>query len=104
MTSITRLSGPEHSRSFSSRTRISNLVLEATLDRWIKGNLADRKHEPTPLGQLRVHPRDVAKVGEEVTIHGWPARDGSDKMALSAITTERATTVIIEQVRQATRS
>ena len=37
---------------------------------------------------------------EEVTILGWPARDGSDTMVLSTITTERGTTVILEEVRQ----
>ena len=46
------------------------------------------------------NPRDVASVGETVTIYGWPARDGTDDMALSTIITERGTTVIIEQVRQ----
>jgi len=46
------------------------------------------------------NPRDVASVGETVTILGWPARDGTDDMALSTIITERGTTVIIEQVRQ----
>ncbi len=46
------------------------------------------------------HDRSVARVGEEVTILGWPARDGSDTMVLSTITTERGTTVILEEVRQ----
>ena len=46
------------------------------------------------------HSRDVASIGETVTILGWPARDGSDRMVLSAIITERGTTVILERVRQ----
>lgn len=46
------------------------------------------------------NPRDVASVGETITVLGWPARSGKDEMALSAIITERGTTVIIEQVRQ----
>lgn len=46
------------------------------------------------------NPRDVASVGETVTILGWPARDGTDEMALSTIITDRGTTVVIEQVRQ----
>jgi hypothetical protein len=46
------------------------------------------------------NPRDVASVGETVTILGWPARDGTDDMALSTIITDRGTTVVIEQVRQ----
>jgi hypothetical protein len=45
-------------------------------------------------------PRDVASVGETVTILGWPARDGTDQMALSTIITERDKTVILEEVRQ----
>ena len=45
-------------------------------------------------------PRDVASAGETVTILGWPARDGSDRMVLSTIITERGTTVILEEVRQ----
>ncbi len=45
-------------------------------------------------------PRDVASVGETVTIVGWPARNGKDEMLLSTIITDRGTTVIIDQVRQ----
>lgn len=46
------------------------------------------------------HARDVASVGETVTILGWPARDGGTEMVLSTIVTERGTTVILERVRQ----
>ncbi len=46
------------------------------------------------------HSRDVASAGETVTILGWPARDGTDRMVLSTIITERGTTVILEEVRQ----
>lgn len=46
------------------------------------------------------NPRDVASVGETVTILGWPARDGSDTMVLSTVITERGETVILERVRQ----
>lgn len=45
-------------------------------------------------------PRDVAKVGELVTIVGWPARNGRDMMTISAITTERGETVILDRVNQ----
>jgi hypothetical protein len=45
-------------------------------------------------------PRDVAEVGETVTIVGWPARNGKDNMSISAITTERGTTVILDEVNQ----
>ncbi len=46
------------------------------------------------------HARDVASVGETVTILGWPARDGSNEMVLSTVITERGTTVILDRVRQ----
>jgi hypothetical protein len=46
------------------------------------------------------YPRDVTKVGDEITVLGWPARNGSDEMALSTIITDTARTVIIEEVRQ----
>ena len=45
-------------------------------------------------------PRDVAVVGETVTILGWPARDGKDEMVLSAIITAHGTTVITKEIRQ----
>ncbi len=44
--------------------------------------------------------RDIAKVGETVTILGWPARNGKDEMVLGTIITERGKTVIIQNVRQ----
>ena len=46
------------------------------------------------------HARDIASVGETVTIRGWPARDGGNEMVLSTIITERGTTVILDRVRQ----
>ncbi len=73
------------------------LILEATLDNGSKETWLIESMNPRRWDSFE-YPRDVAKVGEEVTIHGWPARDGTDKMALSAITTERGTTVIIELV------
>jgi hypothetical protein len=45
-------------------------------------------------------PRDIASVGETVTIQGWPARNGEDEMLLSAISTERGRMVIIDKVKQ----
>ena len=44
--------------------------------------------------------RDVVEVGETVTIIGWPARNGKDNMTISVITTERGTTVIMDEVNQ----
>ena len=75
------------------------LVLEAELEdgsmeTWEIESMAPRRWDSFE------HPRDVAAVGETVTILGWPARDGSDTMTLSAIITERGTTVILEEVRQ----
>ena len=75
------------------------LVLDATLEdgsmeTWEIESMAPRRWDSFE------HPRDVAAVGETVTILGWPARDGSDTMALSTIITERGTTVILEEVRQ----
>lgn len=46
------------------------------------------------------HGRDIASVGETVTILGWPARDGSNEMVLITIITERGTAVILDRVRQ----
>ena len=75
------------------------LVLDATfedgsMETWEIESMAPRRWDSFE------HPRDVAAVGETVTILGWPARDGSDTMTLSTIITERGTTVILEEVRQ----
>ncbi len=45
-------------------------------------------------------PRDVAEVGEVVTLEGWPARNGERAMLLSAVTTARDRTLVIDRVRQ----
>lgn len=45
-------------------------------------------------------PRDVAEVGEVVTLEGWPARNGEYAMLLSAISTARDRTLVIDRVRQ----
>lgn len=47
------------------------------------------------------HNRDFAKVGDRVTILGWPARNGNDEMTLSTIIHEDGRTmVVLEEVRQ----
>jgi hypothetical protein len=46
------------------------------------------------------HPRDIASVGENVTILGWPARNGTNELLLSTIITDRSKTVLIKEVRQ----
>lgn len=48
-------------------------------------------------------PRDVAAVGETVTIIGWPAHSGAHSMALGTIVTERGTTVVRDRIRQGQR-
>lgn len=45
-------------------------------------------------------PRDVAEVGEVVTLEGWPASNGERAMLLSAVTTARDRTLVIDRVRQ----
>lgn len=35
------------------------------------------------------HERDFADIGDTITILGWPARNGKEEMALSAITAEK---------------
>ena len=84
---------------FEFRTPHVTLELEATLaegtkETWEIESMAPRRWDS------RDNDRDVARVGETVTILGWPARDGSDTMVLSTIITERGTTVILEEVRQ----
>ncbi len=48
-------------------------------------------------------PRDVAAVGETVTIIGWPAENGDPSMALGTIITDRGTTVVRDRIRQGDR-
>ena len=40
----------------------------------------------------------VVHTDATVSIVGWPARNGKDDMTISAITTERSTTVILDEV------
>jgi len=75
------------------------LVLEAeredgSMETWEIESMAPRRWDSFN------HSRDVTRVGETVTILGWPARDGTDRMLLSTIITDRGTTVILEEVRQ----
>lgn len=47
------------------------------------------------------HDRDFIKVGDIATFYGWPARNCSNAMALSAIETEaKGTMVITPEIRQ----
>ena len=75
------------------------LELEAVLEDGTKELWQIESMAPQRWDRLN-NPRDVASVGETVTILGWPARDGSDTMVLSTIITERGETVILERVRQ----
>jgi len=49
-------------------------------------------------------PRDVASVGETVTLIGWPAHNGEPSMALGTIITERGMTVVRDRIRQGGRT
>lgn len=49
-------------------------------------------------------PRDVAAVGETVTLIGWPAHSGEPSMALGTIITERGSTVVRDRIRQGERN
>lgn len=44
--------------------------------------------------------RDFVKVGDAITIIGWPARDGSAAMMLSAIVAEHGTLTARDEIRQ----
>jgi hypothetical protein len=67
---------------------------DGTIENWDIESMAPRRWDSFG------HDRDFAKEGETVTIIGWPARDGSDKMALSTIITERGKMVVLNEVRQ----
>ena len=75
------------------------IVLEVTLDdgskeTWVVESMNPRRWDSFD------YPRDFVKVGEKVTLLGWPARNGRDEVALSTIIAEHGTLVIIEEVRQ----
>jgi hypothetical protein len=75
------------------------MVLEAersdgTTETWAIESMAPRRWDGFG------YPRDVTNVGDEVTILGWPARNGEDEMVLSTVITATETTVIIEEVQQ----
>ncbi len=64
------------------------MVVEATCDdgrveRWEIVTKAIR------LWERDDHDRDFAQIGETITIIGWPARNGSENMALSAVISEK---------------
>ena len=44
--------------------------------------------------------REWVAVGDDVTIFGWPRRDGKDVMALSAIVGKKGKMTITEEIRQ----
>ena len=75
------------------------LVLEVMKDDGSKETWTIESMNPRRWNSFN-HPRDIAEVGETVTIKGWPARDGTDKMVLSSITTDRGEIMILNRVRQ----
>ncbi len=75
------------------------IVLEATLENGSKETWAIESMNPRRWDSFD-YPRDFVKVGDKVTMLGWPARDGKNEMALSTIVSDDGELVIIEQVRQ----
>lgn len=62
---------------------------------WNVESMAPRRWDQNDLD------REFAKVGETVTLIGWPARDGSGEMALSAmVSEEKGEMVIRDEIRQ----
>jgi len=75
------------------------MVLEAALEDGSKETWVIESMNPRRWDSFD-YPRDFVKVGDKVTLLGWPARDGKDEMALSTIVTDDGELVVIEQVRQ----
>jgi len=50
-----------------------------------------------------VSTRQVARIGEVITLEGWPSRQGYDEMLLSRIDSHLGTTMVIDKVRQPRR-
>jgi len=75
------------------------MVLEAALEDGSKETWVIESMNPRRWDSFD-YPRDFVKVGDKVTLLGWPARDGKDEMALSTIVTDDGELIVIEQVRQ----
>lgn len=86
-------------KKFEFKNPHIEIVLQATLEdgseeTWVIESMNPRRWDSFD------YPRDFVTVGDEVTLLGWPARNGKDEMALSTIVSDNDELVIIEQVRQ----
>jgi len=50
-----------------------------------------------------VRDRQVADIGEVITVNGWPSRNGHAEMLLSSLDGDKGTIVVIDEVRQPRR-
>lgn len=68
---------------------------EGNTRKWLVESMAPRRWDGEGV------PRDPAKVGDIVTILGWPGVKGDPIMALGSVTTEeKGTTVVRDRIRQ----
>lgn len=86
-------------KKFEFKNPHIEIVLQATLEdgseeTWVIESMNPRRWDSFD------YPRDFVKVGDEVTLLGWPARNGKDEMALSTIVSDNGELVVIEQIRQ----
>jgi len=86
-------------KKFEFKNPHIEMVLEAALEDGSKETWVIESMNPRRWDSFD-YPRDFVKVGDKVTLLGWPARDGKDEMALSTIVTDDGELVVIEQVRQ----
>lgn len=50
-----------------------------------------------------VRDRQVADIGDVITVNGWPSRNGYDEMLLSSLDSRKGTIMVIDEVRQPRR-
>ena len=86
-------------KKFEFKNPHIEMVLEATLEDGSKETWVIESMNPRRWDSFD-YPRDFVKVGDKVTLLGWPARNGKDEMALSTIISGNGELVVIEQVRQ----
>jgi hypothetical protein len=67
---------------------------DGSIDRWAIESMSPQRWDRMGIS------RNIVEVGELVTIEGWPARNGENALLLSAITTGRDRTLVIDRVRQ----
>ena len=67
---------------------------DGSIELWAVESMSPQRWDRMGIG------RNVAKVGDVVTLEGWPAKNGEHAMLLSAITTARERTLVIDRIRQ----